>query len=45
MKDNTNLAADTDGMQRVGAKRAFEQLAIDLEVMADHVDREDDGEP
>lgn len=36
-QDNTNLMAGRDGMQRVGAKRALEQLALDLEVMADHV--------
>lgn len=38
MQDNTNLMDRRDGMQRVGAKRALEQLAVDLEVMADHVD-------
>lgn len=41
MQDNTNLMTGKDGMQRVRAKRALEQLAVDLEVMADHVDDRD----
>lgn len=41
MQDNTRLMDGRDGMQRVGAKRALDQLAVDLEVMADHVGDED----
>jgi hypothetical protein len=37
------LASGKDGMQRLGAQRALEQLADDLEVSAAHVGR-DDGE-
>lgn len=32
-------AARGDGMARLGASRALLQLAVDLEVSADHIDR------
>lgn len=38
------LAKGKDGMQRLGAQRALEQLAADLEVSAAHVGRGDDGD-
>ena len=42
MQDRFDLMAHKDGLERVGAKRALQQLAADLEASADHVGRGDD---
>lgn len=41
MQDNTRLMDGKDGMQRLGAKRVLEQLALDLELMAHHMSDRD----
>lgn len=36
MMDNTDLMAGRDGLERLGAAKALDQLAKDLEASADH---------
>lgn len=43
-EDRERLQDRRDGLERLGAQRVLEQLAIDLDVMADHSGQQGDRE-